>query len=71
MLRPLGVGDVPIVAKDSYLHIEGRGLEMGAVRIADATELYVGGNECADEAQVDEGNKQGRTPGGAQSKESG
>lgn len=58
-----------VVAEWPDLGVDGRGLEVGAAGLVDATELINGSNEGTDKAEVDESDKEGRAAGGAQTKE--
>jgi len=67
--RPRQIAVDAEVAKGAQADVDGRGGEIGAVRIADAAQLVVGGDEGTDEAEVDEGDEEGGAAGGAEAEE--
>ena len=67
--RPWRIAADAKIAERPESDVDGRELEACAVGLADAAELVVGGNEGADEAEVDEGDEEGRAAGGAEAEE--
>jgi hypothetical protein len=55
-----------IVSKRPKIDIDRARLEIGAIIVTDSAKVPDSCDECADEAEVDKGNEQSRSPGGAQ-----
>jgi hypothetical protein len=67
--RPLGPAVPAIVTERAQVDVDGAEGEVGAVGVVDAAELVDAGDEGAHEAQVDEGDEEGRAAGRAEADE--
>lgn len=63
--RQVRAGVVAIITKGPERDVEAAGGEVGAILVADATELVDGGDEGTNEAEINDGDKDGRAFGRA------
>lgn len=62
-------GLLAVVPERADLDVDGRGLEVGAAGAVDGAEFVDGGDEGADEAEVDKGDEEGGAAGRAETEE--
>lgn len=66
ILRPFGASLFTVVTKWTNVDVDTRCTEVLAISIVNAAKLIDSGNECTHKAEIDEGNKEGRSPSGVE-----